>query len=610
MIISTIRRRISEMKLRNKLMYSYFAASIIPLIVISLTIYNLSAKSVEETSKEFASMYISQATTNLDDFMDRYNRSTRSVLLETDIMGILNNRDQVTMEESIANKTVIQRYFGQMSSDYPEIETVMLISATGTIYHYTKDPDKVNTEQLQLQTWYKRIQESETALFITPVHDKSYYGNRKVDAAFTIGRVLHNYNGSYAGMILLDMDPSHLINLNEDFLLLGNRYNIKMIITNDEGEIIYHSNGATGKKSWNDIISERYFPDVSGKRHDTIVLTKEADGGKLRIITEIPLKTLLATISNIKHVTMWSIMVFLVFVALLSIFFSYKITKPVLNLRRSMKQVELGNYTSLIHTPASNDEISNLVKSYNKMIIKIRQLIEDVYLAGIKRKQAQFLALQAQINPHMLYNTLESIRMKAVVKEQDEIAEMIKILARMFRHSLGKQHERNLVRHEVEYAANFLFLQNIRYDNRFMLEVRLSDKVMDSSIIPLVFQPIIENSIKHGFRDYSNQLHITIEDELTLSGDVLIRITDDGFSMTAEKAKRINELLHQSELGATHLITDDPDAESGIGLCNIAERLRLQYGDAYCLRVRIDEEKGTVVEMLIPLQKVSEGERI
>jgi two-component system sensor histidine kinase YesM len=602
MIISTIRRRIGEMKLRNKLMFSYFVASIIPIIVIGYTIYHLSARSVEEASKEFASMYISQATTNLDEFVDRYSRSTRSVLLETDIMKIMNNRNQISMEESIGNKMVTQRYFGHLMMDYPEIETVMLISATGTIYNYTKDPDKVNMERLQMQTWYKRIPESETALFITPVHDKSYYGTQKEDAAFTVGRILRNYNGSYAGMILLDMDPANLINLNEDFLMLGNRYDIRMIITSGDGEMVYHSDGATGKTDWQEIIGHKYFSRSVESKHDNIVLTKEADEGRLRIITEIPLNTLLATINNIKHVTIWSIMGFLAIIALLSVLFSYKITKPVLNLRRSMKQVELGNYTSLIQTPPANDEISNLVKSYNKMIIKIRELIEDVYLAGLKRKQAQLLALQAQINPHMLYNTLESIRMKAVVKEQDDIAEMIKILARMFRHSLGRQRERNLVRHEVEYAANFVFLQNIRYDNRFMLDIRLSDRVLDTAIIPLVFQPIVENSIKHGFRNYANQLHITIEEELIGSGDVLIRIIDDGFSMSAEKAERINEMLHQSELGATHLTAEDSGVDGGIGLCNIAERLKLQYGESYSLRVRIEEQTGTVVEIRIPLE--------
>jgi two-component system sensor histidine kinase YesM len=103
--------------------------------------------------------------------------------------------------------------------------------------------------------------------------------------------------------------------------------------------------------------------------------------------------------------------------------------------------VEVGDYSNVLKIPPANDEIGALVKSYNKMIFKIKELIEDVYMSGMKRKQAKFLALQFQINPHMLYNTLESIRMKAVVRGQDEIAEMIKVLSRMFRHSLQEREE-------------------------------------------------------------------------------------------------------------------------------------------------------------------------
>ncbi|MNO19624.1 putative sensor-like histidine kinase [compost metagenome] len=607
MIFQAIFRRFGEMKLRNKLMFSYFVASVVPIVVISLTIYQLSVKSVEDASKEFASMYISQATTNLDDFIDRYNRSTRSVLLESDIMEILNRRRQLTMEQTIADNAIIQRYFNQLTMEYPEIETVMLIGANGGIHHYTKEPDKVDTDILQTKPWYQQAKESKTALFITPVHDKTYYGKQKEGAAFTVGRILRNFNGSYAGMMLLDMDPANLINLNEDFLMLGNRYNIRMMITNEDDELIYHSDGATGKSLWTNIIGSKYFVQTKVSNHNTIVLSKEAYNGRLHITTEIPLKALLSKIDNIKHVTLLSIMGFLIIIGLLSVLFSYKITKPVLNLRRSMKQIELGNYTSLIEAPAVNDEIGGLVISYNKMVMKIKELIEDVYLAGLRRNQAQLLALQAQINPHMLYNTLESIRMKAVVKGQHDIAKMIKILARMFKHSLGKHRKSNLVRHEVEYAADFIYLQNIRYENCFVLDVRLSEDVLNTPIIPLVFQPIVENSIKHGFYDYAKQLNIIIDEEITESGDVLIRITDDGFSLSAKEAQNINNLLSIPEAIEPELEMNENESHGGIGLRNIAERLRLQYGENYSLTISSNVEAGTTVELRIPFGYESGG---
>jgi len=599
-------RRPGDMKLRNKLLISYLVASMIPIVIITFTIYRLSADSVEEASREFASMYISQATTNLDEFVQRYDQTTQSVLLESDIMQALGSKQPATMDALIENKGAIQRFFIRIMTVSPEIETVMLVSNTGALYHYTKTMDSVNVPVLQAQPWYEHILDREKTMFITPAHDRSYYANDRDRAAFTVGRVLWNYNGSYAGMILFDMNPSQLIRLNNDFLQLGNQYDIRLVITDDEGGVIYHSDAATGKLPWKEVMGRPYGSGEAGSRNDTIMLNDSANEGRLLLTTEIPINKLLAKIDGIKHVTMWAIAASLMFIGMMSILYSYRITKPIHELRKSMKQVELGHYSSLIRVPAANDEIRGLVTSYNKMILRIKALIEDVFVAGMKRKQAKLLALQSQINPHMLYNTLESIRMKAVVKEQDEIAEMIKVLARMFKLSLGRERERHLVRHEVEYAVNYLYLQNIRYDNRFTLDVRLSDEVLDTPIIPLVFQPLVENSIKHGFRDYDKHLHMVIEEERVGPADVLIRIADNGAALSGEEVQEINELLQQADYGSYHTAEDERDTESGIGLRNIAERIKLQYGDRYGLTIAVAPGTGMVVEMRIPLRQEKE----
>ena len=598
--MKTIRQRVDSMRLRDKLIIGYFLASIVPIIVISFTIYQLSAESVEDASQEFVSLYISQATTNLDSFIERHNQSTQSVLLELDVMKILNNKNVLPMSEIIDNKLIIQRFFGRTVTRYPEIETIMLVDVNGDMYHYTKEADKVNPEILQQQLWYEDILASEHSMFITAVHDRSYYGIRKEEAAFTIGRVLWNSNGSYAGIILFDMNPSNLIQLSKDFLSIGNRYDIELVITNHKDQFIYHSDAATGKRAWKELIGATYDATAYDE-NEMMVLSKETTGGRFLLSMEIPIPKLLSRINNIKEVTNWVIVACISFIVIISVVISYKITKPIQNLRKSMKQVELGQYSSIIGLPSANDEISSLIKSYNNMILKIKELIEDVYIAGMKRKEAQLVALQSQINPHMLYNTLESIRMKAVVKDQGEIAEMIKILSKIFKYSLKKQGEQNLIRHEVEYAANYIFLQNIRYDNRFTLEVSLSEQVLNTSIIPLVFQPIVENSIKHGFRDYNTHLHIKIEEILLETNDVLIRITDNGATLSKEHADEINYLLQQTNASELRPDRIEQETDSGIGLMNIAERLRLQYGEQYYLKIRSEGNLGTVVEMLIPL---------
>jgi two-component system sensor histidine kinase YesM len=594
--------RFQNWGIRNKLLLSYFVVSIIPILIISLTVYQISSKSVTEASEEFASLYISQVTTNLEFFWDRHDKSTRSIIYERDIMDILGSETPFSMDQTIENRAVLQRFYSQMSEVYPEIETIMLVDVRGNIYHFTRAADTIDPSVLEQQAWYSRIRDTEHSMFVTAAHDKAYYSKDKSGVAFTIGRVLWDYDGSYSGMILFDMNPSNLVELSKDFMSIGNQYDVRLIITSGDDQLIFHSDAATGKTEWQQIIGNVVHAGSDDQiNSDMIVLTREASDGVFQIITELPLDKLLARINNIERFTETAIFLCLLFIIFISTLFSSRITRPILDLRRNMKQVEMGHYELLKPSATSNDEIHELVISYNKMIQKNKELIEDVYIAEIRRKQAQFLALQSQINPHMLYNTLESIRMRAIVKNQDDIAEMIKRLARMFKHTLNTNIENNRIRHEVEYAANYLFLQNIRYDHRFILEVNLSESVLDTPIIPIVFQPIVENSIKHGFRDYSRPLTIRI-DEIPISSDKkLIRITDNGVELPDEKLLEINCHLQSAvEEGNADLM--DTDSSGGIGLRNIAYRIKMQYGNDYYIRIGAEKGIGTFVELLIPVQ--------
>jgi two-component system sensor histidine kinase YesM len=175
--------------------------------------------------------------------------------------------------------------------------------------------------------------------------------------------------------------------------------------------------------------------------------------------------------------------------------------------------------------------------------------------------------------------------MKALVNNQNEIAEMVKVLARMFKHSLYSGERENLIRDELRYVKDYLYMQNIRYDNQFVFEEHLSSAVLATPIIPMVFQPIIENSIKHGFRSRSAPLHILAEEDFIPGPFIKISITDDGAGVSGEKLREIN-------MGKT-----------GIGLKNLSERLRLWYGKECGLKISSREGEFFKVEFMVPAGK-------
>ncbi|MBB6694841.1 sensor histidine kinase, partial [Cohnella xylanilytica] len=504
-----------------------------------------------------------------------------------------------TIDEKIIQTVAVQRMLMRVALLKPEIGTVILIGRDNSVFQYSNTTSRVNENNLLSRDWYKRLDPSGDTFFMTGLHDRSYYEDKGAGAIVTVGRLLYSSDGAYAGMLLIDLDPFSLLQLDQDFVAARNKYGMRVIIRNRQDRIVYHSDAASGKLSWMQVLESEAEPAKDAGSQDRIVLTGSTAKGELSIRTEIPRAKLLYKINRIKGMTVILILTSCLIVTLLSLGLSYTITKPIKALRRSMKQAEVGQYLP-IEKRQANDEIGSLVNSYNKMIVTIRTLIEEVYMAEIKRRQAQFTALQNQINPHMLYNTLESIRMKALMKDDEETAGMIKILARMFRLALGKEGRRHSIKHELEYTIHYLQLQNIRFDNNFRLHVRIPDELQDCGIIPLVFQPIVENSINHGFEDYGRIMRIEIEGIRTAEGDLLIRIRDDGIGMSSDKQAELQELLQGAEAKKHKLEPTDESAGSGLGLLNIAERIKLQYGDRYYLRLVPAIRDGTTIEMLIP----------
>jgi two-component system sensor histidine kinase YesM len=599
---SWIRRTVAtirNMKLQHKLMGGYLLGCVIPVLVVSTIIYSQSVAGLEDSSQEFATLYTSQIENSLNEQMQEYDKITKSVLVDSDLITKLGETQQMSMDELILQKVTVQRALMRVALLKPEIGNVMLVSPDNTVYQYSNTTSLVNENALLSQDWYKRPRNSDDTFFVTGLHDRSYYEDKGDGAVVTVGRVLLTSDGAFAGWLLIDLDPFGLLAPNPDFVLARDKYDMSVIISNASGDTVYHSDAASGRVAWKRILDSgiNYTNDVSNK--DRIVITGGTKIGRLIIKTEIPRQKLLLRIRKIQAVTVAVIVAGFAIMAFVSLGLSYAITKPIKNLRRSMKQAEAGQYMPIDKVQA-HDEIGSLVHSYNKMIVTIRTLIEDVYIAEIKQRQAKFLALQNQINPHMLYNTLESIRMKALVKEDDEVAGMIKILARMFRLALGKEGRRHSIKDELEYTVNYLKLQNVRFDDRFRLDIRLPDDMLPCGVIPLIFQPIVENSINHGFRDYSQFMNIAIEGVWTEDGGILIRITDDGIGMSRNKLEELQAHLEEADSDKYKLEQTDESIGKGLGLKNIAERIKLQYGERYDLKVYSEQGSGTTVEFLIP----------
>ena len=588
-----------DMKIGKKLMMSYLLACLVPLLAMSLVIYKVSADNLEEASLEFASVFSSQIVANIDDFIAEYDKVTKSVLVDNDVIYELGDNREPSILDQVSRQLDMRKIMTRLVTLKPEIKGIIFLTDKDQIYHFNTDGANVDAQTLKGQEWLDGIMKAEDQLSVTAIHDRSYYDRDSDGIVLTVGRRIFNHGGAYIGVLLIDLNPSSLIKLSDGFLLARNNYNIKISITDADNGILYDSDVASGRITWTE--AQAIENPLMNRNDDFLILTNETNRGGLKINAVIPRSDLLFKINKIGYVTILALIVCIIIAVVISSLFSRMITKPIRNLQRQMEQVEQGQYKILLQKEA-NDEIGNLVTSYNRMIMKIKTLIEDVYLYEIKQKNAKFLALQTQINPHMLYNTLDSIRMKALVNGDDEVAEMIKILAKMFRNALSKQTAANLIKDEADYAKNYVKLQNLRFYNMFSLSVNMEEQVLNSSIIPMVLQPVIENSIEHGFKGHNSPLHITLEGTVTQEQNILLRISDDGKGMLPERAEEINKMITMADSDWLSAELEQEDGETSIGLKNIAERIKLHYGSGYYLKIAGNAERGTVIEILIPGQ--------
>lgn len=586
-----------DMKIGKKLILSYLFACLVPLLAMSLIIYKVSAKNLEEASLEFASVFSSEIVTNIDDFIGEYDKLTKSVLVDNDTIYELGDSASISIVDQVNRQLEVRKMMLRLMTLKPEIRDIIFLTNQDQIYQFNTEGGNVDLQTLKDQEWLSGIRSAKDQLSITAIHDRSYYDRNPDEIVLTVGRRIFNRGGACIGVLLIDLKPSSLIRLSDGFLLARNNYNIKISITDADNGILYDSDVASGRITWEEAQEiENPFMKRTG---DFLILTSETSRGGLKINVVIPRSDLLFKINKIGYATAIALIVCIATVVAISSLLSRMITKPIRKLQRQMKLVEQGQYKVLLQKE-SNDEIGNLVTSYNRMVTKIKTLIEDVYLVEIKRKNAKFLALQTQINPHMLYNTLDSIRMKALVNGDDEVAEMIKILAKMFRNALSKQNTTNLIRDEVDYARNFVKLQNMRFYNNFSLCVDLEERILGATIIPMVLQPIIENSIEHGLKGHNIPLQINLKGSITPEQNILLQISDNGKGMPSERVREINNLIGMADTECLSL--GDEEGKTSIGLKNIAERIKLHYGSTFYLKIADDTEDGTEIDILIPGQ--------
>jgi len=436
----------------------------------------------------------------------------------------------------------------------------------------------------------------------------THYTIKKIDdfgVVLSSARMLKNIETNQEiGYLVIDMmeraladkyDKAHFYAGGEIFLLDSKGYVISSTPSKQQvGTKLnedYVSQVLDGKKGFFSISAGERLRSPAMVIYDTSELTG------FKLINVVPVSALTKQSDNVRYVTLLVIFICLFFMMWLAYFLSKNVTRPLLKLRSLMIQVESGNM-DVFFTAPTNDEIGQLGRSFNKMLMRIKELIHKVYEKQHQLREAELKMIQAQFNPHFLYNSLDSINWMARLHKVNDISKIAISLGELLRFSIRNDREMIYIREEIKQIRNYLTIQQVRYRDKFTVILDVEEEVEAYFIPKLLLQPLVENAISHGLELKEEQGELAIIAK-RIGHKLQFIVRDDGCGM---EPSRIAEL--QSD-------TYQPSSEggTGIGLMNVRRRLYLHFGSGASLTIDSEIGQGTVVQIEIPILTVSEENR-
>lgn len=590
--------KIRHISIRTKILLS-FSLVIISLIsstlIFALSKYNtkLLNNNIDYSKKVTSSLVV-----NLDEYIYQLKYISNIIAYNQYVQKYLNKHDSYYSIDSSDSFQRTLEFLSNIITSRSDIDSILIFDNDKLSVFKSTHLDLNTNYDYKNQLWYKNILESGVTPKISGPHKQEYLHTPEINV-FSVNRTIQRYDGlKKTGVIHISVNLSELKKFCESEILYKNGF---IFIVNDNGEIIYQpDNNITKSKEFTSLEKDvtNILPKLTNNKinifTDTIydekyqIVSKYMSNANWYIVAATPYKSITEDAEHIKNIILSMGLLSLILALAITYILSTAITKPILNLRKCMVEATEGNLT-IRSNIKSKDEIGILSSSFNGMLSQIEKLMQQVISDQEQKRKLELKTLQAQINPHFLYNTLDSIIWMAESKN-DNIVPMTESLSKLFRISLSKGNDIIPLSSEIEHVRNYLFIQSMRYTDKFDYSVSVKPEVLRYKTIKLILQPIVENSIYHGIKNKRGKGNISIHCCIN-DTKLLITITDDGIGMDSETCTKILSPSYKT----------DGRLSSGIGVHNVNERIKLYFGNQYGLRYESTISVGTTVYIDLPL---------
>lgn len=575
--------------IQSTMLVSFSALMVLAMLVFMVIAMRYTSGAIYENSINYMSQIIQQVNYDIDTYIEYMENISSVIAKSSDVPRYLFDQNQTEAERE-AEKERILTQFQTIMESRDDIYNVAAVAKNGRYIINQGDDELTGYVDIESLDWYQAAMESKSGIVVSSSHVQNAIQS-SYKWVITLSRALvNNQTGEREGLFFVDLNYSAISDLCNNNSIEEKGY---IFVLDAEGNIVYHPKQQLmygGLKTENiDAIMEC--------REDSLIID---EGGDSKLYTMSKSKrtgwTVVGAVytsellKNNEQAQMWYLLVasiLLLAVIGISSIISREITKPIRSLRDSMRKVQNGQFDTHVEVITEN-EIGSLGRSFNLMTSEIQALMEQNVYEQKQKRKSELKALQAQINPHFLYNTLDSIIWMSEAGENDEVVEMTSALARLLRQSISNDKEEVELEKEIEYVKNYLTIQKMRYKDKLEFFIYVDPRVAHVPIIKLVLQPLVENAIYHGIKYKETKGNLKIYAR-PVDGRVEIVVADDGIGMDEDVMEHIFD-EHRKE-----------QKRNGVGVPNVQKRLKLQYGSEYGIRYESVKGAGTKAVITIPV---------
>jgi len=481
------------------------------------------------------------------------------------------------------------RYMNQLSDS---VDGTFVLGNNGAIYR--SSGKSLYYQDYRQEDWYKNVYHSGKILWVSPHKGSFMVNNLDTNTLSVVVPINDRISSKILGVVVADVLTEDIQGISKN----GMAFNGNTYILDENNEVVYSSDLQeldsenilkidNSLKELNldqeDVTKE---VTISGEKY--LLASKNVDINDWKIIELVSYNNVYSKVDTMKTTMTVAIIVFVYLSLLFSVIMALWISRPINKMKETMKIIEGGNFDVRIQN-TSQDELGALSRNFNEMINKIQKLTQNEQKNQEKLRKAELNALQAQINPHFLYNTLESIKWMARMNRISKVEEMIDSLSALFRIGLSKGRIFVTVQEEITHVEKYIQIQKIRYDRIMDYSIDIPSHLYPCQTVKIILQPLVENAIYHGIKEKGEPGHITISATDT-ENEIIFCVQDTGIGMTQDKLRELQEMMDKG-------IAYDPKS---YGVINVQERIQMHYGPMYGLRFESIYGEGTKVFVTIP----------